>query len=461
MNLKVIIYLISTLPTWAWAQKIVNIPIDKEHVVLDFVSLQEQGFLIKTGIREYHTTDVDWHLRYYTSGLQEVWSVPLEAKDEKSFRQQIIATSSGSYVYHLERRGVIRSGNVGSIQLTQITKDGAKRAYAYDEDSFGEAEGKEELLFCDSSHLYLVLMNEGSKRTPPQVILNRISHDNLSFSQQVIALPYIAKDKSIYPWEYVGHGDQHIWFASRAASRKTGSHQCQLVAVDWQGNVGRPVTINSQVGKHLRVSLNRKSCPGAVINRITSKKNTYSSQTSSSSPIILRADGLAGIQVDDNNEIIYIYGFYGKDPQNNRRSHSAGFHLTAYDTQGNQRWQHLSTDQDAIVTDGIITERLHDTQRGSIVEISKQGTLRLQLRLPYRLYTYHFTKDGRIAKAFQDPFVSPYSVVSSTVAPYNSLAREYCEENASHKKIFYGFTTDKTHVLVEDFQGKELNLLKW
>ena len=113
--------LISTL---AFAQeKNIPIPLENDEEVLDFVDLQEHGFILKTGKDKNYTKDLNWQLSHYSPQLELLWKVPIETTQmNKGLGQEIVASPTGSYVYHLENKGYNSIWGIDNIQVCRFQK---------------------------------------------------------------------------------------------------------------------------------------------------------------------------------------------------------------------------------------------------------------------------------------------------------------------------------------------------
>ncbi|MEM9830428.1 MAG: hypothetical protein AAF944_07305 [Bacteroidota bacterium] len=447
-----------------FGQKTVDITLGKDEVIMDFVDLQEQGFVIKTGKEKYYSKNVDWHLRYYTPTLEEVWSLPIEpSQGNKGRGQDVVVAPSGNYVYHVENQGFISDILVGGIQLTQVNRQGQVRSHEVGKDILGKIAGIEEIRLCDESHFYIVSLKQGNNNTPTQLFLNRFLHQDFSFSQLTVELPIIARKNSVAPWEYAGHGKQHIWFVSKTIPNEKDAIQCQLVAVDWQGKIARKLTVNQAMPSvYLRGSMNHKHSIGAVARRTATTSYTDQNHMSGMphTTFKLGTSGWTSVYMDDNSDIVYVYGLYGKKQRKGSAAYADGFYLMAFNEKGELLWQHLSNERDPILEDKYFQKRLTSDQRATMAYLTTEG-VRFQIRVPRALYTYDFSQNGQRIDMYQNSYYNPENRTFFLSLPADSSARTYYQTNASKKKTYFGTNTSLSNVLIEHDGKRALRLLQW
>ena len=385
------VLLISTL---SFAQHKASVPMESGETPVGFVDLNDHGFMIKT-VQTSNPKDLRWQLSHYTPTLDLVWKVPVEAGLVSATNVQTILTSpSGSYVYQLKRQ---KNKN---LSATQIDKSGQTKSLEIDKAIIKQMKGEQEVRLCSDQSLLIATLFEGNKRVPTQLFLNAFNHQDFSFSQHIVDLPAIDVGKFTARWEYAGHSAQHLWLVSKSVPKNRGAYQCQLVAVNWEGVVAKKVILNNRMADaYLRASRSTKYTPGAELMRIASG-TTFTNMSHMSgmahTTTRLGIDAWANVLVDEANGMIYTYGLFGPTKSQARAAYVDGYYLTAYDTQGKQIWQQRSAADDPILSDKQFRKHLSYDLRNISAQPLGDKAFRLQVRSPKNIYTYEFTREGKI-----------------------------------------------------------------
>lgn len=447
----------------AFAQKTVDMPLEKGETTLDFVNLQEHGFVLKTGKDKNYSKDLDWQLSYYTPTLELIWEVPIETTQiNKGISQDIIACPSGSFVYHLEKR--IYTIGASDLFLTQINRKGEVKTHEVDQQTFKDMKGKTVFRFCDEQYLYFINLDEdGDKNEGGQFFVHQISHADFSLQTKTIKLPLV--DKSFTEWEYVTHNDEHLWLASKALTDKPQSYQCQIVALDWQGKVTHKTTLNHQVENlYLRPSVNHRYIPGAdgFSNggiRVMSTTNHTTGMTYTNASLGKSAYG--GILVDEENNRIYAYGLYGNS-KGVGNGYVDGYYLSAYNLEGQKQWQQISTESDPLTEDSYFRKHTPEYLRSTVVYLTKDHHIRLQIGGVKNIFTHEFAEDGKKLKSYANTFKNGvgYNSYFLCFDPKHP-ASQYYQEHFSKKSVYYGSNFSDNSILIENDNKSKISLLQW
>ena len=382
------------LSALSFAQDRVIVPIEAGETPVGFVDLNDHGFMIKIA-QANDPRNLQWRLSYYTPTLDLVWQAPLTA-DHLSVTniQSILTDPSGSYVYQLQRQ------RDKSLTATQIDKKGQNKTFDVDKATIKQLKGREEVRFCNDQALYLATLYEGNKRVPTQLFLNAFSHKDFSFSQRIVDLPTIDVRKFTAQWEYAGHSTKHLWLVSKSVSSDREAYQCQLIAIDWEGKITKKVILNNQLADaYLRASRSVKHSPGAELMHSGSAAtfvNMNHMSGMSHSTTMLGTDAWANVRVDEANGIIYTYGLFGPTKSKARAAYVDGYHVTAYDMEGKQRWQQRSAANDPILSDNQFRKHLTYDLRTVSAQPLGDKAFRLQVSSPKNIYTYEFSLQGKI-----------------------------------------------------------------
>lgn len=454
---------------FSYAQKTVNPPLEKGEVLLDFVDLQENGFVIKTGKDKNYSKDLDWVLSYYSPELNLIWKVPIETSQmNKGLGEDIITCPSGKYIYHLENRGYNAFIGTSEMYVTQISKSGQTKVTEIDKETYEKIGGAEEIKLCDEEYLYLIGLEQEEKKETTTLFLNRFAHKDFAFSNSETTLPSIIDDKSVSDWEYAGHNDKHIWLVSKTLSEETDDYKFQLVGINWQGQIEKELTLNTQIADlYLRPSRNFKYSTGAEFLRNGHLNSTSSTSSSTGVPYLrysLDTETWSSSLVDENNNIIYVYGLYGNKKLGSmgKSAYTDGFYLIAYDLQGKQLWQHISTENDPLLEDKYFQKKIQFQQRTTLASLSTTNTIKLQIGSIKNIYTYEFSKEGKKLDNYSNTFdkeadYSSFFLCFSPKAP----AHKYYYTNVSKKSSFYASISPHKSVLIK-YDGKnDLSLLHW
>ncbi len=459
--MKQLLVLLSALCvcTMSYGQKTVSISLDKGASTLDYLDLQEHGFILKTGKEKNYSKNLDWQLHYYTPALELVWSVPIATTQiNKNQGQHMVATPNGDYVYHIENR--LYALGAADMFLTQVSRQGKTKTH---ELALKEMEGRAIFRFCDKQYLtFINLQEDATKDGSDLLLVYKMSHQDFSLQKTVTQLPLL--DKSFIAWEYVAHNDKHLWMAGKALSDKEENMQCQLVALDAQGKVTQKITLNHQVdGLHMRQSVNHHYIPGAegFSDGGVSAGPTTSMYGASRTSYHLDRSAFAGLLMDEKNHTVYAYGLYG----NNKgigTGYVDGYYLTAYDLQGNKRWQQVSEENDPLVQDTKYRKHTSPYQRTTMAYLTQDHHMRLQLGTVDAIYTQEFAKDGKKVVSYRHDFEKGvgYNTFFKCFDP-KGPANQYYHQHFSKKNTYYGIHSSKGSVLVEDSNKSKISLLQW
>ena len=448
---------VSLLSVRSFAQTKVDIPLEPGEKLTGFVDLKERGFIIETS---KSNDDSEREFSYYKPTLKMAWKTPAEiGLPMLSFVQRVVASPSGDFLYCLRTEGKSILGGSSDLMATQFNQKGQSKVHTIDKATLKKIKGVEMLRSCDEAYFYLVTLFEGNKRVPTQLILNRFSHQDFSFSEVTVDLPLIDANKSTSEWAYAGHGPERIWLVSKSIPKDKSAYQCQLVAINWQGQVVDKIVLNNQVaGLYLIPSQNHLYGAEGKLVQAPLLPATYTSGT----PQPLPVNAHTSVLVDEPNNIIYVYGMHGKKKSPSRVAPVAGYYLTAYDLKGQQRWQKVSTEKDQLVADKQFCRRTPNAYRTTMAYVMGNDAFCLQLASVKNCYTYEFSKEGQVLAAYQRASKSQGS--QPIFFPVNAAAQPmqtYYRTHASSDKTYYISFSSQGDVLVEYDNKDKLSLLRW
>jgi len=443
----------------------VEIPLEKNEEILDFVDLQEHGFILKTGKDKNYTKDLNWQLSRYSPQLELLWKVPIETTQmNKGLGEEIVASPTGSYVYHLENKGYNTTLGVNKVQLTQIA-NGVSKTHELESEELKILDGNISVKSCDEQYFYMIGIEKEDKDIPSHLFFHRFSHVDFSYSKKKVDLPLTGQDNSITSWEYAGHNNDNIWLTSKVISDK--NYHCQLIAIDWQGNITKKIKLQTHVNEHyLRPSLNyHPQHRGTAVNlfgNITQYVNLNHPSGMAHADYTLGMDAWANVLVDEENKIIYTYGLYGKKKYRGRAAFVDGYYICGYDLEGNLLWKNISDETSPIAEDKLFRKRLLSHQRTTMATLTANNTIKFQIGSYVNIHTCEFSKDGKKIKEYKNEFKDGLNYYSFSVCfSPQSDANQYYYDHVSKKTSHYGYSSANGCILIEHEKNNNLSLLKW
>lgn len=315
-----------------------KITLEKRIELIETIDLRGNGLIVKTGKKEFNTTDLDWKISYYTPDLKPVWQVPVASTQvHKSYINPVVASPDGSYVYQLESKaGKITPFGTSYFFLTQINKDGKIRTHQITDT---KEYGYMRTIFADNQYLYFLCTENGGERNTKMVpderlILNRISHSDFSYKKIMVNLPKITESENTSFWAYTGHDNGRIFLSNKKIFDNKLIYQ--VLTINPEGAISKTVTLETVLDKKfIRPANHTKICPGTYMHEdIDFTINSSSSGAGIDSEI----GSFGGLRIDIQNNSIYTFGLYGPKPFKSIGSVYEGYYTHKYDMEGKLLW---------------------------------------------------------------------------------------------------------------------------
>ncbi|MEK6482523.1 hypothetical protein WJR50_33630 [Catalinimonas sp. 4WD22] len=442
----------------------VDFAVDKKDELLDFVSLGKEGFIIKTGTKKTNTKDLNWKLTHFTNDKKQIWQVPLSTfQSERGLGENIVATRTGSYVYHIENIGENWLKGSKEAKLTQISQKGKVRVFDIKEDMFKSMGNLLQAQFVDNEYLYVIKTDESA--SPTKLLINAFSHDNFSFKQTAVILP-----NSEANWQFITQNENHIWLASKPYDEKTSNTTTDLIAIDYLGTIQKKLSLNIDLdNRYFSPFVSYSFNPGVKHNQgnetqfyaESSKFSSYSGQgTTYTSFASSYSHG--HLIIDEEKNIIIWYGLYNNSASKLDRADAEGYYIYAYNLESKPLWQYVSSEEDLFDQDKIFRRKV-GYERPTMAYLTDDSKVSLQFATSDMIQTTKFDLNGKKIAEYSN---SNYDKIFSYYDFFSSFSNEkingFLDEYASGRQLTYLSNKNcNDKLLIEFKRGERISLLSW
>jgi len=396
--------IISMICLMGYAQdNVASIKLSDGEKLITTLSIGDNGLIIKTGKVGKNTKKLSWKLKYYSDDLKLLWDVPLQTLQSNSgIKSPVVATPSGSYVYHREV--------ISAPSLTQIDKEGTVRIHPL---QYDKAVSHIKHIFCDETYLYFVSTVSGKefyadkKMLKEQIIIKRIRHRDFSEKNILLELPLLTVPKTQSFWTYVGHSEEGIYFMKSTINKKEAAYNYHIVTVSSEGKITRNVSIDlSLEGKHMRPSGNHKISTGNYQYDLPDFNSNYAHYVGYGHQIRLRMDNMDGfgsVVVDNNNECMYIYGLYGPAPFKTAGSKYEGYFIYKYDMDGSSEWKVKNKVSTKLYTNSYFKIHAEPASRSLVLRVFPDK-IKFQIWFKKEVHSYELSTGGEAVTDYINNF---------------------------------------------------------
>ncbi|MEP5340177.1 MAG: hypothetical protein ABJL44_11275 [Algibacter sp.] len=350
--MKFKIVLILTLVSFSlFAQhKAAEIELEKGCMLLDFLDLGENGFIIKTGKEKAaYSKKLKWEVHYFDNDLNLIYTMPIK-KDQLDTRSDnpILASHSGDYFYHEEFK-ITTSFGAGKGHFTQIKKDKSVKTHDV---KYKDYKGKSiEKAFVDDDYYNMLCVEEEKKskknKNPKKTYtLYKFGHVEFNRTEVILDLPQIIEEEGISKtfWEFSDQKENFIYMHRKDLNFESGNHTYHVVALNKSdGKIANQFQLNFSIGlKHIRPSNNNIEIFGAHYSSL----NDFSFETvgtgeSSRGYFHHRLSAFGKLKLDLDQQKAYVFGLYGDKEFKNIGSIYQGYYIQGYNFNGEKEFEVL------------------------------------------------------------------------------------------------------------------------
>lgn len=351
---------------------------------LKTMDLGDKGIIIKTGDDNLNSKNVNWEVSYYTADLDLIWKTPIEKTQiNKGFNNPMIVAPSGAYFYQLEYIGYNTSFGAKKINATQIDRSGKVKTIFWDED---EADFilKSNVKLCNDEYI-VFLEQEGKGGISKKALENdkmeirRYSHLTMKMEKFNAALPSIKDLDNSSFWEYIGHGDDVIYFSYITFLKKEEKVYFYVAAVDYQGNLVNDFKIDGSLKDE---------------NYRASQAHNTLAYNSAGYPNTFDIYKYGDIVADVENDAIYVYGISGEKPPKSAANKCDGYFIQKYDLQGQEKWKIQRKVSEKHLDEGFFKIHGKELDRKIALGLRYDGGVELNIFFQDKLFTYEFDNEG-------------------------------------------------------------------
>lgn len=388
-------------------EKHVRKDLPKKHHVSESIVIGDCGLLLKVG----NLSISDWNTNtfmYYNAQCDPVWEKKVIYEYSKG-KRLLVTSPTVEILYSVEIAGADGKDFSGKKHyLTQIRKDGKDRKL--------ELDGKEEFgkslqtVFCDDQYLYYLATQNGDeendkKKHEDKLILNRFSHNDLSYKRFVLDLPPIAEGESTTFWSFIGQKNGENYLVSKAVDPELGKNIFLIVAFNSEGKMTKTSTIAVNLDRKFTRPSWRVESPRQPSVNLTDMNFVMKTSRSASVPnmgttITTRPVPTAGafgyLALDELNACFYSYGLFGPKPFQKVGPVYEGFYIIKYSLDGNEIWRLQEMGTKELL--GESTFRVHATpsDRNICLKVLPDGELNFSIQFAKSLYDYDISPEGKL-----------------------------------------------------------------
>lgn len=425
-----------TLVNELWSQqKRVDIDLERNESIHDFLDLGSNGFIIKTGKDQIFNKDENWVVRHYKPNLELAWEVHVPKTEvTKNLASPLIASPSGDYVYQIENKGGVAVWSKGGMHISQINQEGKLRSWEIDPKILKDLDvshfSGNGFQFCTDSYFYLMKPEEETNG------FYRWDHKEWQGEKKAVNLPAFKSggdDEYYRTWRFLGQSNGTLYYSGSSTTGAGGRNiRIFVVGID---------EVNLEVKKEFSFDLNLEK--GKFIypyNNIIVTKEATNSEYFSSEAFELktlgnstRMDPNFGAYIktvlDEVHGTIYLVGYYGnyEFSSNASKCNYEGYYIQKYNLAGELLWKVQKA-----VPAPLRAERIFDMTSYSfdhLLSFSVDGdesvNLSLRLKIPKSpAFIEKFASNGETIGSFRYPYKGDVDRNSLTTSYYYATHQE-------------------------------------
>ncbi len=396
MNKFLLILLL--ISTSSYSQEPLVIDLQKDSRLIEIINLKEKGnFLItgkdiqmENGKNKVKPGDLDTHLVYISSDLKVKWNKPFPLEPDNMVEDYYVACSD-SFIYFIEILGATLTKS--NYLITQIDYAGVTRIFEY---NVPFKIDKLYDLYCDKDYLYFFYDEFNDSKKPYHFL--GISHSNFQVIPINIALPKILKKKEELSYQrriFTGINNDLFYFYSKSAK---SSNDCsyEFSLVNKKGVVDAASFIldgSLDNGQYIAPTNN----PHLLQSWTDDEFNFYTN-----GDVMYPGIGSLGdIFMDFDNQCIYLFGNYNKEPFNNTggSGNVAGIFVNKFDINGKSIWKkNIPFPKEA--KDPLLKKSLYSDRQLFFKVLPKSGTIIMEISFvnTKKRYSFFLDKMGNYMK---------------------------------------------------------------
>ncbi|MEW4922478.1 hypothetical protein [Algibacter sp. 2305UL17-15] len=350
MSFRIILFLLLGSFSLFAQNSTAEVALDKSCVLLNFIDLGENGFIVKTGKEKAaYSKKLKWQVHYFDNDLNLIYSMPIK-KDQldTGSGNPILASRSGDYFYHEEFK-ITTSFGAGKGHFTQIKKD--KNIKTHDV-KYKDYKGKSiENSFVDDDYYNMLCVEKEKKsrknKNPKKTYtLYQFDHAEFNRTEVILDLPQIIEEDDIdkTSWEFSDQKGGFIYMSRKDLNFESDNHTYHVVALNKSdGKIANQFTLNFSIGsKHIRPSNNNIEIFGARYSSLGDfSLKTVGTGTSSRGSFHHRLSAFGKLKLDLDSQKAYVFGLYGDKEFKRIGSTYQGYYIKGYNFNGKKEFEVL------------------------------------------------------------------------------------------------------------------------
>jgi len=439
-----------------------HVELGRYDVIVNKVILQNQGFILVTGIPNQVGGRQNYDIHYFNADGTLAWVKPVKLEYGMNNRlTQTIVSPNGKNIYFIEMHA---SGYYDKKHyISHFTDDGQLKSFVI--------EGKEEFgnslqsIFCDDNYLYYLATEDGNeyhekKKATEKLILNRFKSTDMSYKRYPLNLPNIEPGSENIYWSFIGQKGDEKFLAAKTIDAEDVKNKFTIVSIDTEGKVVSKTAFDAGLTSE---KFNRPSythSPQTYVENVVDVNYTTQYSRGVSAPNLpstttirtVPTSGAFGhVTYSEQHDCFYVYGLFGPKPFRSVASVYEGFYIYKYDRKGMPSWKLLEMGSKQLMDEGLF--RIHGTpiSRTLLLLPTSGNTLSATIAFGEIVFPYQITSDGIAAEIGKK---------ENTVAAYLGSTKEsksmaYVEKMEESKKVFYTMIQNTANELVIAFDSKK------
>ncbi len=430
----------------------VEIPLEKGSSVLDFFSVNKNGFVIKVGKNGRYVDNskkVNWKIKFVDKDMNLKYDIPVEKEIiDQRYPHTLISNLTGSMVYHIEKIGKSEGNiinlikNSGKAEKTQLSKTKWKKMVT----------GNLSAIFAVKDDLYFlstVFGNEtnNQKKFQEKMVLYNLTEKDEDKAKKTLKLPNLNKDmKNTAFWAYEDHDDEGFYLSSVAYDTKGKmSYAYNVIKMNYSGELIKNSNITYSWPNEILFLTHKKDHARNGLGYLNDTDELDANGMSISKSF--RA--ISGIKIDPLEETFYCFGV-GVVSKGKYK-----FFVKKFDFDNKLIWETELREFEGR------TSQSSSSRFG--VNFDVQGDKTIKIRMTNE--SYLLSKDGEVLEEFKNKlkfyrFRKNDEVYLSEKS--NSKAFKYYQDNQGKNMFYYALESEGSDYLLEFNDSKNiLNLLKF
>lgn len=385
-----------------------EIELDRGCMLLDFLDLGENGFIIKTGKEKAaYSKKLKWKVHYFDNDLNLIYAIPIKKEqiDTGSYNP-ILASHNGDYFYHKELK-ITTSFGAGKGHFTQIKKDKSVKTHDI---KYKDYKGKSiENTFVDNNYYNMLCVDEEKKskknKNPKKnYILYKFDHAEFKRTEAIIELPQIVEEDGIdkTSWAFSDQNEDFIYMSRKDLNFESGNYIYHVVAINKSdGKITNQFKLNFSMNtKHIRPSNNHIEISGARYSNLNDFSLESVGAGANSRGYLhhtLRAFGK--LKLDLDNQKAYVFGLYGDKEFKNVGSTYQGYYIQAYNFNEEKEFEIIKELPESLAKESGF--KVHNIPHQRILSFKIfEENLELFIKSKKQEYIISFSNSGNHIKTF-------------------------------------------------------------